>query len=358
MAEVRCVIVGTGTLAAACARQLVERGHLSAAVVTPPDPISQLMLENEFVGMVRLRNRIIEWDNRALAQIFGYAPGELRGVSMRELYLDKDAFDRIDVEGYAALSSQGRFRTQIQMRKKDGSPIWVDLSGTQVTEDESLWLAVDVEALKKSEEVAFGIAFRDSLTGLPNRRLFEEKLSDCQAFAARSGSPAAVCYLDLDGFKAVNDRFGHEAGDQVLQEVAHRIERLLRGSDVVARLGGDEFALLLPACGDVAAVRAVLERCLYEIERPVQLDSGDYVSVGASIGIVLVSGNEPTPQVMRDADAAMYKAKRAGKGQMHFHAAQNDVAAAEPERGRPVKLTLLQREAVSCDQSVSSHSLV
>jgi diguanylate cyclase (GGDEF)-like protein/PAS domain S-box-containing protein len=268
-------------------RQASERaGRLAADQLAKEQ---QLLLENDLVGMVRLCNRMIQWDNRALAQIFGYAAGELRGASMRELYLNQEAFDRIGVEGYAALKTQGRFRTQIQMRKKDGSALWVDLSGMQVTEQESLWLMVDVDALKRSEEIAHGLAFRDALTGLPNRRLFEERLADAQANAQRSNTPLAVCYLDLDGFKPVNDAHGHEAGDQVLQRVAMRLQEVLRGNDVVARLGGDEFALVLPASGTTDSARTVLQRCLSEIERPIELDHGKTVAVSASIGVAIDS---------------------------------------------------------------------
>ncbi|WP_343630678.1 diguanylate cyclase [Roseateles sp.] len=292
----------------------------------------QLLLENDLVGMVRLRDRVIQWANPALAQIFGYASGELRGASMRDLYLDEEAFARIGVDGYAALKTLGRYRTQIQMRKKDGSALWVDLSGMQVSEDESLWLMVDVDAIKRSEEAAFGMAFRDSLTGLPNRRLLEEKLADAQAGAARSGNPVAVCYLDLDGFKPVNDVYGHESGDHVLQQVASRLQEVLRGTDVVARLGGDEFALVLPASGTAESARAVLQRCLFEIERPIELAGGQLVHVSASIGVAIASGSCPTSQVMRDADSAMYAAKRAGKGRIQFHGLR---AAYTSQSGEP-----------------------
>lgn len=315
------VLILVGTIAAVSVhlyrRQARERaGRLAVDKLAKEQ---QLLLENDLVGMVRLRDRVIQWDNRALAQIFGYGAGELRGVSMRELYLDQEAFERIGVEGYAALKTQGRFRTQIQMRKKDGGALWVDLSGMQVSEDESLWLMVDVDAIKRSEEIAFGLAFRDALTGLPNRRLFEEKLIDAQANAQRSNLPLAVCYLDLDGFKPVNDAHGHEAGDQVLRHVAARLQDVLRGSDVVARLGGDEFALVLPASGTTESARSVLQRCLSEIERPIELDEGQTVRVSASIGVAIASGACSTVQVMRDADAAMYSAKRAGKGRIQFH---------------------------------------
>ncbi|WP_377154595.1 diguanylate cyclase domain-containing protein [Roseateles sp. UC29_93] len=277
-----------------------------------------LMLENDLVGMVRLRSRVILWDNRALARILGYDAGELRGMSMRDLYLDQATFDHIGRAGYGALHAGERFRTQVQMRRKDGSALWIDLSGMLVSEDESLWMLVDIDALKQSEEKAYGMAFRDALTGLPNRRLFEEKLADAQATALRADTGLAVCYLDLDGFKPVNDRHGHEAGDEVLKEVGARLQQTLRANDIVARLGGDEFAIVLTANSEVGGARAVLQRCLAEIERPIEVAGGHRVTVSASIGIVLARGACETAAILRGADEAMYAAKRAGKGRIQI----------------------------------------
>jgi diguanylate cyclase (GGDEF)-like protein len=166
---------------------------------------------------------------------------------------------------------------------------------------------------------ADSMAFRDALTGLPNRRLFEEQLASAQAASLRGNTAVSVAYLDLDGFKPVNDLHGHDAGDRVLQEVARRLQDAVRGGDVVARLGGDEFALVLPASGTVAAARAVLQRCLSEIERPIELDDGQVVHISASIGVVIAQGAQPTSELTRNADAAMYAAKRAGKGRIRFH---------------------------------------
>ncbi|WP_431257587.1 diguanylate cyclase domain-containing protein [Roseateles chitinivorans] len=296
----------------------------------------ELMLENDLVGMVRLRERVIQWDNRAMANLLGYASAELRGMSMRELYLDEATFDQIGRAGYGALRAGERFRTQVQMRRKDGSPLWVDLSGMLVSEDESLWMLVDVDALKRSEETAQSLALRDALTGLPNRRLFEEKLADAQQQALRSQRGVAVCYLDLDGFKPVNDTHGHDAGDVVLKEVALRLQQSLRGNDVVARLGGDEFAILLSASDDAGSTRTVLQRCLAEIERPIRVNEHhtehptepQTVRVSASIGVVLAQGTCDIGAVMRGADAAMYAAKRAGKARIHFGPTMSGLAAA------------------------------
>ena len=156
-------------------------------------------------------------------------------------------------------------------------------------------------------------ATHDALTGLANRQLLLATLPSALAAAKRSGKGLAVMFIDLDGFKAVNDTHGHDAGDWVLREVAKRLSGLVRESDLVVRMGGDEFVLLLPEAGDAAAVSAVATKVLATIDRPMVYE-GHTLDISASIGLAIA------PQDGRDADAllqvadqAMYRAKRAGK---------------------------------------------
>jgi diguanylate cyclase (GGDEF)-like protein/PAS domain S-box-containing protein len=277
-----------------------------------------LMLENDLIGMVRLRDRVAIWENGAMARIFGYRPDELRGMAIRQLYLDEASFQWAAQSGDTAQREGRQFRIQLQMRRKDGESIWIDLSGTSVSKDESVWMLVDIDALKRSEEHAHSLAFRDALTGLPNRRLFQEKLHDALAHSVRGNKAVAVCYLDLDGFKPVNDAFGHEAGDRVLQEVSRRLLGSLRANDVVARIGGDEFALVLSGVSSVEDVLPVLRRSLALIEQPIELDDERSVTVSASLGAVIGRGASSAEDLMRHADEAMYTAKRAGKGRIHM----------------------------------------
>ena len=158
-------------------------------------------------------------------------------------------------------------------------------------------------------------AFHDALTGLPNRAHFRERLDGALARAARHGDAIAVLFLDLDGFKYVNDSLGHDAGDRLLVAVADRLRACLRPEDTVARLGGDEFTVLLDGAADDGGATLVAERITQALRAPFML-AGREVAVSASIGIVLntpATGYQSSDDLMRDADIAMYRAKGAGK---------------------------------------------
>ena len=152
-------------------------------------------------------------------------------------------------------------------------------------------------------------AVHDTLTGLASRGLFLDRLRSHLA----QGQPAALLFIDLDGFKPVNDALGHAAGDELLVGVAARIRSLLRGPDVAGRLGGDEFAVMLAGAATPADAVAVAERLVFEIACPVTL-AGGAVSVGASVGIALSAGSTDPADLLHRADIAMYHAKRSGRG--------------------------------------------
>src|SRR5215470_12758337 len=162
-------------------------------------------------------------------------------------------------------------------------------------------------------------AFRDSLTGLPNRALFMDRLAHALTRAERSGTNLAVLFLDLDRFKIVNETLTHEVGDRVLIEVSHRLAACLRPEDTVARLGGDEFALLLEDTADLTTATAAAERISADIQRPIVIDGRD-VLISASIGIALTGGGSMVPdEVLRNADLAMYQAKAEGRARYELY---------------------------------------
>jgi len=161
-------------------------------------------------------------------------------------------------------------------------------------------------------------ANHDQLTGLPNRRLFDDRLQQALYQQRRHQKKLAVCFLDLDGFKAVNDTFGHDAGDQLLCEIAKRLQENVRGIDTVARMGGDEFILLIGDLHDQHGLITLLDKILACIEQPVQMD-GNQARVSASIGVSLCPDDSDNAELLlKYADQAMYQAKDAGKSQFCF----------------------------------------
>ena len=152
---------------------------------------------------------------------------------------------------------------------------------------------------------------------MPNRQLISDRLSQAIALAERTHQLLAVCYLDLDGFKSVNDQFGHEAGDKLLIEVAHRMQAAVRANDTVGRMGGDEFVLLLSNLEQDEDYHIVLQRVIDSINLPIFLDDVNQVTVSASIGITLFpTDKNDADTLLRRADQAMYQAKKSGRNRV------------------------------------------
>ena len=162
-------------------------------------------------------------------------------------------------------------------------------------------------------------ANHDALTGLPNRRLLQDRLAQAIARSNRGGRVLAVCYLDLDGFKQVNDTLGHDAGDDVLRLIAVRLSKIMRGEDTVVRLGGDEFILLLSDLESEENALQLFNRLLLDIAQPMVIH-GKPAAVSASMGITFFPRDQGTPeQLLAHADEAMLTAKREGKSRYHFY---------------------------------------
>jgi diguanylate cyclase (GGDEF)-like protein len=199
-------------------------------------------------------------------------------------------------------------------------PIWLALTG--------LFVLLAVMMLKQAQSAATMIAEsewranHDALTRLPNRVLFFNYLDAASRLVADGGPRFALLYLDLDGFKLINDVHGHPAGDTVLKVIAERMSGEVGPSDMVARLGGDEFALVLDGHEQPAAIQAIGQRMIRALHNPIRLESGQDVTVGATIGVAIAEDDSTDPLVLlRQADEALFLGKRAGKGQVRFHAA-------------------------------------
>jgi diguanylate cyclase (GGDEF)-like protein/PAS domain S-box-containing protein len=271
---------------------------------------------------------LLEWDLRSDRLYASERFGEMLGLSARAPGLRAHTFfelvheeDRPQLDAaIEALRSGGidRIEHEHRLRCTDGTNLWVELRGVLTHVDGSevitLW-TTDVSARRQAEHELRFHAFRDALTGLPNRSLFMDRLGQAKLRAReRPNTHVAVLLIDLDRFKRVNDSLGHSAGDGLLLAVADRLRACVSRGDTVARFGGDEFALLLEDLPDVDSAIVVAERVRNALLEPV-LIKGRAVTCGSSFGIVLTSGDETSPvDIVRDADTALYRAKATARG--------------------------------------------
>jgi diguanylate cyclase (GGDEF)-like protein/PAS domain S-box-containing protein len=265
--------------------------------------------------------RIVEV-NPAFSRITGYSRDEALGQTPRLL-----ASGRQDASFYQAMWAEiemsGHWRGEIWNRHKDGRVYPEDLTVVQVRDEDGsplryIGIFTDISQVKAQEAQLRHLAHYDQLTGLPNRALLADRMGVALAQSERSGERLAVCYLDLDHFKPINDRFGHAAGDRLLQEVARRLREALRGGDTVARLGGDEFVLLLVGMADVAHCQASLDRVLHCVTQPIAVE-GSMVAVTASIGATIFPDDQvDADTLLRHADQSLYAAKDAGRNRAHI----------------------------------------
>lgn len=180
-------------------------------------------------------------------------------------------------------------------------------------------IAYDFVERKRAEQQIQFMAFNDVLTGLPNRQLFADRLQQAISLAKRSSMLLAICYLDLDGFKPVNDRYGHEVGDRLLVRLSERLRELLREGDTIARLGGDEFVILLNQLANIFHGEDAVQRLLDAIAQPFEIED-HRIHISGSIGVTFFPHDESDPDaLLRHADQAMYKAKLSGKNSFRLY---------------------------------------
>ena len=279
------------------------------------------VFENSPVAVLRVQGDMEILDaNPAAERLFDYGSG-LRGRSARDLLADLDgdaASIRSSIAALARQPSSARATWTVRVRRGDGSSFWSSMNTSIVKDlkgDPSFGItSVEDVTLRREEEERLRFrALHDPLTGLPNRDLLSENLRRSLARARRQGSGLAVLFLDLDGFKDVNDRLGHAVGDELLKALGHRLESAARGGDMVARLGGDEFVMVVEDVRSTDEAEAVTVRFLEEARRPVVI-GGERISLGASIGLVVAEANDAPDDILRRADSAMYEAKRGGRG--------------------------------------------
>lgn len=260
--------------------------------------------------------------NAAFFKITGYTAEEVIGQTPRLL-----KSNRHDQDFYATLwqtiASEGCWEGEIWNRRKDGEVFleWQSITAIHGATDEPVrYVSVfnDITKFWQKDERMRHLALHDSLTDLPNRTLLMERLDYLLATTEREQRNIAVLFLDLDGFKSVNDKLGHDIGDDLLKSVAKKLLAQVRHLDTVARLGGDEFVILLDNPVNNDEVERIATRIVATINVPMEL-RGKSASVGVSIGIAMhpVHG-QTTTELMKNADTAMYAAKKAGKNTYHF----------------------------------------
>lgn len=232
-----------------------------------------------------------------------------------------ELFANPDKDIWAAATRSGHWAGEVTMRCPDGSQetIWLTLSTVKDEAQQDLHyvgMVSSISQLVERHHALEAAANFDVLTGLPNRRLLTDRLTQAIERSKRSGSLLAVCFMDLDGFKKVNDTLGHDAGDEVLKVVAKRLTQTLRSADTVARLGGDEFVLLLGDLSHAQEATGLLERVLREVSQPIDLPA-QQAQVGISIGVTLYPDDAVGPEeLLKHADLALYQAKTNGKGRI------------------------------------------
>jgi diguanylate cyclase (GGDEF)-like protein/PAS domain S-box-containing protein len=272
------------------------------------------------IGMAVLSAKgTLLWVNRSLCLFLGYSEADLIGSSLNAITRQEDL--EIADAALKSMLEQQKDLLQLEVRhqRRDGGPVWAlwNVARYQDPSDEQVYLLLqlqDITERRQSEEKLRHDAFHDPLTGLPNRALFADHVKLTIARAKRAPQRHfAILFCDLDRFKVINDSLGHMVGDQLLAEVARRLEKCLREGDTVARVGGDEFTILLEDLDNEAEAEEVANRIQAEVTAPILLD-GREVYTTMSIGLVTGNGDSRDPEdLLRDADTAMYRAKSLGK---------------------------------------------
>jgi diguanylate cyclase (GGDEF)-like protein/PAS domain S-box-containing protein len=314
---------------------LMEENELVGAVVVFKDITAQKQSEAymrqiavvfettaEGILITDEHNRIITV-NSAFTGITGYSKRELVGINPS--ILSSKRYDQAFYEAmWSTILGTGHWRGEIWNRRKNGEiyPEWLSVNVVRNEQGEItnfIGVFTDISAVKESEERLEYLAYHDPLTNLPNRLLFQDRLTHALQLAQRNESRIGIMFLDLDRFKEVNDTLGHQAGDTLLETVSERLQRCLREQDTVARIGGDEFMVIMENISDAGEIEPVAEKILRELELPVSI-LGEEVVIHASIGIsIYPEDGKDCQTLIKRADSAMYAAKEQGRNRYQYY---------------------------------------
>ncbi|MBP7460549.1 MAG: diguanylate cyclase [Candidatus Delongbacteria bacterium] len=285
-------------------KKLEEKQKLAMAVF---DNALEAIMLSDLSGTIRMVNS-------AFTVITGYEPEEVIGKDIEVLYSD-----RYDPEFYRTLREEvrqkGYWVGELWNQRKNGEsyPEWLTISSicnreNQVTQ--YLFIFSDITIRKQFEELIKYKAYHDPLTGLPNRDLMNDRLTMAIAKADRNGSKLGIIFMNLDNFKAVNDQYGHQQGDELLREISRKMRLIIRKSDTIARYGGDEFVILLTDLTDRLVIERIAESLIMSVER-LSMIRNQPISISCSMGISLYPDHAETiPELIRQADQAMYQVKK------------------------------------------------
>lgn len=291
--------------------------------------------------------------NDSFTQMIGYERDEVIGKNPNILQSGRHSTDFYQVM-WEQLLAEGYWRGEIWNCRKNGEVYPGTLTISSVCDESNkvvnyVGLITDMSQLKDHQGQLEYMAYYDSLTDLPNRTLLSDRLTQAMATCLRYKRLLAVAFLDLDGFKEVNDQYGHKIGDQLLVIISRRMKEILRGSDTLARLGGDEFVAVFTDFSQIAECELILTRLLNFISRPVILpESNIEVQVSASIGVVIYPQDDADADLLiRHADQAMYIAKQEGKNRYHlFDTQQNRALQTQFDKLQRIKFALNNDEFV------------
>lgn len=266
---------------------------------------------------------IIQSVNPSFCKLTGYSMTEAIGQTPRLLSSgehDENFYQLM----WQRLQQQGYWQGEIWNKRKSGEiyPEWLSISavrGENGAINQYAAIFSDITERKKREQKIHELAYFDELTGLANRRLFQDRLEQALANAKRHNHQLAVLFLDLDLFKRINDTLGHQAGDEALRQVAKRLQKVSRAGESVARLGGDEFTMLVPECDSVEEVEKLAQRIVTQFDLPFQIQHNELV-LTTSVGISIYPQHGSTAnELLKCADAAMYQAKESGRNKYSLY---------------------------------------
>ncbi len=270
-----------------------------------------------------LQGNVTSW-NKGAERLFGYTADYMLGRNISIVYPEEEL--PVLAALIEKLQDHGAHEAEVRMRRDDGTDFHASISLSMLYDENNkpvgmAGYSVDITERKLSEKAIKHQAHHDKLTGLPNRWLLQDRISQSIAIASRENRHGALMFLDLDRFKKINDTLGHEFGDEVLLVIANRLSALVREGDTLARLGGDEFVMLLTNLHGVSDASDVAERVLYEIQQPIKVRGRD-VHLGGSIGIAgYPDHGKDSDTLLKHADFAMYHAKEKGGDNYQFYTA-------------------------------------